>query len=87
MSDDFASYVIRTNFSSNWLSVRLDDDQWQSPQERTDALRVTLSESELFALEEFEKRPSLGTANSRHHVCDLRMEAEINTTTSKERRR
>ena len=55
MSDDFASYVIRTNFSSNWLSVWLDDDQWQSPQERTDALRATLGESELLALEEFEK--------------------------------
>ena len=77
MSDDFASYVIRTNFSSNWLSVRLDDDQWQSPQERTDALRVTLSESELFALEEFEN------AQSRYPIVTTFVTAdgkEINTT-------
>ena len=54
-SDDFAFYVLGINHGSNWLSLRLGGDPWQSPQERIDALLPKLSESEILALEEFEK--------------------------------
>ena len=55
MDDDFAIYIIGINYSSNWLSLRLEEDPWQSPQERIDAFRSTLSEPELLALEHFDK--------------------------------
>ena len=39
MEEDFARYVIGTNFgNSNWLSLRLDDTPWHSPDERLEIL-------------------------------------------------
>ncbi len=39
MEDDFARYVIGTNFgNSNWLSLRLDEAPWHSPDERLETL-------------------------------------------------
>ena len=39
MEDDFARYVIGTNFgNSNWLSLRLDEAPWHSPEERLKTL-------------------------------------------------
>jgi hypothetical protein len=49
--DDFASYVIGTNFhESDWLSVERDDKPWRSPTERMAALEASLSRSEQMAL-------------------------------------
>ena len=42
MSDDFARYVIGTNSgTTNWLSLRLDEEVWQSPEERMQVLVLT----------------------------------------------
>ncbi len=47
MDDDFASYVIGTNSSlSDWLSLRLDEPQWKSPDERLSELVGSFSEEE-----------------------------------------
>ncbi len=54
MDDDFARYVIGTNSSStNWLSLRLEEPAWQSPDARMAALLKGLSEKERSAWEEF----------------------------------
>ena len=44
--NDFARYVIGTESEPCWLSVRLDEEPWQSPEERTEALLEQLSEAE-----------------------------------------
>ena len=49
--DDFASYVIGTNFGqSDWLSVELHAEPWRSPTERMAALEASLSQPERDAL-------------------------------------
>ena len=46
MVDDFARYVIGTNFSStNWLSLRLDEPPWCSSDARMEKVLPTLSET------------------------------------------
>ena len=56
MSDDFARYVIGTNSgSTNWLSLRLDEEVWQSPEERLQDLVLCLSNEEQSALEDLEE--------------------------------
>ena len=50
MDDDFARYVIGTNFSStNWLSLRLDEPPWCSSEARMEKILPTLSETSLEA--------------------------------------
>lgn len=52
MDDDFAHYVIGTNWSSsstNWLSLRLDEPIWQSPKERLNILLQDFSGDETVA--------------------------------------
>ena len=39
--------------SSNWLSLRLDEDPWQSIDAQEEALRLKLSDSERLAWEEY----------------------------------
>ncbi len=59
--NDFAQYVIGAESESCWLSIRLDEEPWQSPEERTDALLGKLSEAERAAYEAFkctENEPS-----------------------------
>ena len=54
MGDDFARYVIGTNSSfTNWLSLRLDEPAWQSPEERLARLLEGFSEAERAAWEAF----------------------------------
>ena len=54
MDDDFAHYVIGTNsWSTNWLSLRLDEAAWQSPDERMAELVSNLSVQERTSWEEF----------------------------------
>ncbi len=56
MSDDFSHYVIGTNSSKQsrqWLSVRLDNPPWQSPEERLAILVSSFSETERPAWESF----------------------------------
>ena len=58
MDDDFARYVIGTNFShysSDWLSVRLDEDRWQSPDERLQILLENMSNDERLAWDEYQR--------------------------------
>lgn len=53
---DFARYVIGTNtHSTNWLSLRFDEDPWQSIDAQEEALRLKLSDSERVAWEEYKK--------------------------------
>ena len=52
-NDDFSRYVIRDDSPSNWLSLRLNEEPWQSPEERRQAWELKLSESELFAWHEY----------------------------------
>ncbi|MFI5399150.1 MAG: AVAST type 2 anti-phage system protein Avs2 [Candidatus Binatia bacterium] len=55
MDDDFARYVIGTNSSyTNWLSLRLEEPAWQSPQSRVAALLNGFSGEEKSAWEKFE---------------------------------
>ena len=57
MSDDFARYVIGTNGgSTNWLSLRLEEGAWQSPEERMQALAPNLSKDERSAWKELEEK-------------------------------
>ena len=59
MDDDFARYVIGTNFKqTNWLSLRLDEDSWQSPEERTEAWISKLDDKELEAWKEYQDSKS-----------------------------
>ena len=53
MDDDFSRYVIGDNPSSNWLSLGLDEEPWQSPEERQQVLVATLSEPERSAWERY----------------------------------
>ena len=56
--DDFARYVIGTNFShysSDWLSVRLDEGMWQSPDERLQILLENMSNDERLAWDEYKR--------------------------------
>lgn len=56
MSDDFAIYVIGANGgSTSWLSVGLDEDAWQSPDERLQSLVSSLSKDERSAWAELWK--------------------------------
>lgn len=70
---DFARYVIGVESSSNWLSLPLDDEPWQSPEERlqnllsklTDELKLTWEQSE-------EAEWSLRDAEARNSMAWLR---------------
>ena len=54
-SGDFARYVIGTNHSiSDWLSVRLDEPAWCSPEQRLAALLAKLSADERTAWDDVE---------------------------------
>jgi hypothetical protein len=54
MSDDFAHYVIGTNSSfTNWLSLRLREPEWQSPNARMAAIIKQFSEEERSAWQDF----------------------------------
>jgi len=54
MDDDFARYVIGTNFSStNWLSLRLGEPKWQSTDVRLAAILKVFSKKERSAWESF----------------------------------
>ena len=53
--NDFARYVIGTESEPCWLSLRLEEGRWQSPEERTDALIGKLGEAERVAYETFKK--------------------------------
>ena len=55
LGDDFAHYVIRGDSSSNWMSLALEEEPWQSPDERRQALLLELNESELLAWDEFQR--------------------------------
>ena len=60
--NDFARYVIGTESTPGWLSQRLDEEPWQSPRERTDALLSELNEAEREAhatFQKFENEPRL----------------------------
>ena len=59
--NDFARYVVGTESEPCWLSLRLDEDLWQSPEDRINALIGDLSEAERLAYERFrmvENEPS-----------------------------
>ena len=53
--NDFARYVIGTESEPSWLSLRLDEDRWQSPKERLATLVGKLSDSERVAYENWER--------------------------------
>ena len=53
MSDDFADYVIDTYFSSHWLSLRLEEQKWQSPDKLLALLLERFSEEERIAWDRF----------------------------------
>ena len=56
MDDDFAWYVIGTNAgATNWLSLLLSEEPWQSPKERKAILVSKLSEPARTAWEEFKR--------------------------------
>ena len=53
---DFARYVIGTNsHTTNWLSLRLDEEPWRSIDAQEEALRLKLSDSERLAWEKYKK--------------------------------
>ena len=49
LNDDFARYVIGTEFPSEWLSLKLDQEPWLTPEERRQLLVADLSEAERMA--------------------------------------
>jgi hypothetical protein len=58
LNDDFAFYVIGTNSSkesSHWLSIRLQDPVWYSPEERLSTLVENLSPNERLVWETFQE--------------------------------
>ena len=56
MDDDFAWYVIGTNAgATNWLSLLLSEEPWQSPKERKAILVSKLSEPARTAWEDFKR--------------------------------
>ena len=55
LSDDFTRYVIGTNSSvTSWLSLRRDEPQWTSPDERLAILVSTFSRDEMAAWQAFD---------------------------------
>ena len=67
MEHDFARYVIGSDTLSRWLSLKLDEELWRSPDERLETLLANLSASELQSWEAFEKaqtQHSIGTMNA-----------------------
>ena len=85
MDDDFARYVIGTNFShysSDWLDVRLDGDRWQSPDERLQILLENMSNDELLAWDEYKRteadRFSNGMVIEFVDIADWAIEQEAN---------
>lgn len=67
LEDDFARYIIGTNFSSSqWLALRIGDPPWQSPEERMAALVSEFSAKEMRALE------ALNTAENDLAAVDLK---------------
>lgn len=55
LNDDFARYIIGTNtMSTNWLSVRLDEPQWKSPEQLLEKIIEEFSEEEKIAWTVFE---------------------------------
>ncbi len=52
--DDFARYVIGNDSPANWLSLRLEEEPWRSPEERIEALLLELNASELAAWDEYQ---------------------------------
>ena len=55
---DFAHYVIGTDSPSNWLSLRLNEEFWQSPEQRLHALNSDFSEAERLAWNDFQTAKS-----------------------------
>lgn len=58
LNDDFAFYVIGTNSSfesGHWLSLRLQDPVWYSPEERYSTLLEDLSSDEISALKVYQE--------------------------------
>ena len=53
--NDFARYVIGTESELCWLSLLLDEDRWQSPEERMNAFVGNLSDAERVAYEKLKK--------------------------------
>ena len=53
MHDDFATYVIGTYFSSHFLSLRLEEHEWQSPDDLLATLLKGFSDEERSAWERF----------------------------------
>lgn len=53
MVHDFGHYVIGER--SPWLTLRLDEEQWQSPRSRLRALEATFNAEELLAWEEYRR--------------------------------
>ncbi|WP_194273463.1 AVAST type 2 anti-phage system protein Avs2 [Alcaligenes faecalis] len=79
MDDDFGRYVIGTNsWSTNWLSLRLDEPQWIPLERRIQKIVSTLGDIERHAWERFEEaaqavnleRYSLSWANRRAGTSD-----------------
>ena len=59
--NDFARYVIGTESEPCWLSLRLDEDRWQSPKERLATLVGKFSDSERVAYEDLERIKNEGS--------------------------
>ena len=58
MDDDFARYVIGMNSgsrSSRWLALSLDEEAWQSSDERLQSLLEDMNEEERLAYDEFQR--------------------------------
>ena len=59
---DFSRYIIGADFnssrSSRWLNLRLDEDRWQSPDDRLQALLRNMNDSERQVWEEFTEKES-----------------------------
>ena len=55
MNDDFAIYVIGSRSRSIWLALRLDEEPWQSPEERRQSLLLHLSAAELQAWHKYQE--------------------------------
>lgn len=76
MHDDFARYVIGTNWSStsrDWLSLQLDEPRWNPPPHTEDQLRSLVAEfsaEERKAWEEFEAADRAHAAASQTFVSD-----------------
>ena len=70
---DFARYVIGVESSSNWLSLPLVDEPWQSPEERLQNLLSTLPDELKLTWEQFEEsQSSLRTAEAQNSIARLR---------------